>query len=64
MAAGKMRNPAGDMCSKGQMMAAFDAPGGAGKDVAAAGAVSSVGGMKSEPGTPRKDAAGPGPANG
>lgn len=64
MANGKMRDPAGAMCSKGEMMKAWGAPGGAGAVVGEAGKVSSVGGMKKEPGQPGRKAAGPGPANG
>ncbi len=59
MADGKRHNPAGEMCSKGEMMKAWDAPGKAGGDVAAAGAVASVGGMKSEAGTKGNGGAGP-----
>lgn len=57
--AGMNRNPAGPMCSKGEVDAAFGAPGPAGKDVEAAGRVASVGGMKSEAGTRGNGGAGP-----
>lgn len=60
----KSGSPVGPMCSESEVRRAFDAPGKAGKDVEAAGRVSAVGGMKKEPGQPKRTAGGPGPANG
>lgn len=54
MAKGKMHDHAGAMCSKSEMMKAWDGPGEQGKMAAReggeAGKVASVGGMKREAG--------------
>ncbi len=50
MAKGKMHDHAGPMCSKSEMMKAWDGPGGNAGTVKEAGREAAVGGMKREAG--------------